>query len=59
MAVVLIDFDLPDFHDSFAWEGDESTAQQAFHVPYVNAELRSTIFWPSTRTYGHVHPGQQ
>jgi hypothetical protein len=28
MAVVLIDFDLPDFHDSFAWEGDENTAQQ-------------------------------
>src|SRR5262245_24402845 len=28
MAVVLIDFDLPDFQDSFAWEGDENAAQQ-------------------------------
>ena len=29
MAMVLIDFDLPDFQDSFAWEGDENTAQRA------------------------------
>jgi len=29
MAMVLIDFDLPDFQDSFAWEGDEDTAQRA------------------------------
>jgi hypothetical protein len=29
MAVVLIDFDLPDFQDSFAWEGHENTAQRA------------------------------
>jgi hypothetical protein len=28
MAVVLIDFDLPDFQDSFTWEGDQSTAKQ-------------------------------
>src|SRR5215469_840967 len=27
--MVLIDFDLPDFQDSFAWEGDEDTAQRA------------------------------
>ena len=29
MAMVLIDFDLPDFQDSFAWEGDKNTAQRA------------------------------
>jgi len=29
MAIVLIDFDLPDFQDSFAWEGDENTAERA------------------------------
>jgi hypothetical protein len=32
MAVVLIDFDLPDFQDSFTWEGDESTANQTVQV---------------------------
>ena len=28
MAVVLIDFDLPDFQDSFSWEGDQSRAKE-------------------------------
>jgi hypothetical protein len=32
MAVVLIDFDLPDFQDSFTWEGDQSTAEQTAEV---------------------------
>jgi len=32
MAVVLIDFDLPDFQDSFTWEGDESTAKQTAEI---------------------------
>ena len=29
MASVLIDFDLPDFYDSFTWEGDANAARQA------------------------------
>jgi hypothetical protein len=28
VAVVLIDFDLPDFQDSFTWEGDRSRAKE-------------------------------
>jgi hypothetical protein len=32
MAVVLIDFDLPDFQDSFTWEGDASTVKQTAEV---------------------------
>jgi hypothetical protein len=32
MAVVLIDFDLPDFQDSFTWEGDQSTAIETVEV---------------------------
>jgi hypothetical protein len=32
MAVVLIEFDLPDFQDSFTWEGDARTAKQTVEV---------------------------
>jgi hypothetical protein len=35
--MVLIDFDLPDFQDSFAWEGDGNTAQRV-----AEAARRST-----------------
>jgi hypothetical protein len=32
MAVVLIEFALPDFQDSFTWEGDASTAKQTAEI---------------------------
>jgi hypothetical protein len=32
MAVVMIDLDLPDFQDSFTWEGDQSTAKQTAEI---------------------------
>lgn len=32
MAIVLIDFDLPDFLDSFTWEGDQTMAKQTAEV---------------------------